>query len=148
MDSWLPGQLGVLSACVNAPTGSLLITYDPLRTDAGELLAAIAAYTGLAIAEPEPGQPPAQRIFDAARSFDEVVLEASDGRWGLRLAVPVAMGIASVASLLFSAHRRAPRWDNLLFWGFQLFCSLNGERDARQRPREWSRDGRRHSNGG
>jgi hypothetical protein len=88
----------------------------------------------------EPTQePPAQRIYDAARAVDDRLLEWSAGRFGISLFVPVALAAGSVGSFLWSSHRRVPRWDNLLYWAVQFFRTLNEDEHSR-RPQ--------HANGG
>jgi hypothetical protein len=132
-ECWLAEQPGVCVVRSHAATGSMLVAYDPLRTDAGELLTAIAARARLPIAEPAPRDLPAQSVFDVARSLEERVLGWSGGRFGLGLFIPVALGVGSIGSFLWSAHLRAPRWDNLLYWGVQCFCLLNVDHRRRRR---------------
>lgn len=134
IESWLKQQPGVRAVCSHAPTGSILITYDPSEADPGELLVAIASQAHLEIAERPAGRPPVQAVFAAFRAFDDAVLESSGGRWGLDLVLPVALGIGSAVSFLFSAHRRAPRWDSLLYWGVQAFRAMNDEPHPDHRP--------------
>ncbi len=133
IERWLSDQPGVRLVQAHAGTGSVLLLYDPSTVDGGVLLAALADRSRLAIAEPDRSRSPAQRIFDAAQSLDDLVLELSGGRWGLGFLVPAAMWAGSLGSLLFSAHRRAPRWDNLFYWGVQLFRSMNDDRHSRRR---------------
>lgn len=131
------GHEGVRSA-LDTETGSILVEYDPERVDAGALLSAIAEATALTVALPEPQPRPAgataHEVFEAARALDRHVARWTGGRVDLRVAVPATLGVASVASLLLSAQARTPRWDNLLYWGFTLFHTLN-ER-ARRAPRD------------
>jgi hypothetical protein len=134
IERWLSEQPGVREVRSHPPTGSVLVTYDPSCADVGELLVAIAARTCLSIAEPATPGPPAQRILDAARGLDDRVLELSGGRFGLGLVVPLALGAGSIASFFASAHRRTPRWDNLLYWAVQLFRALNEDPRPRRRP--------------
>jgi hypothetical protein len=133
IERWLTEQPGVREVRSHAPTGSILVAYDPSRADVGELLVAIAARTCLALVEPSAAGPPAQRIFDAARGLDDRVLELSGGRFGLGIVVPVALGLGSIASFVSSAHVRAPRWDNLLYWAVQMFRAMNEDPRPRRR---------------
>lgn len=130
-------QTGVRAARAEAKTGSVLVSYDPTRADAGDLLTAIAARAHLVVTEPPRGNP-VQAVFDAARALDEHVVDWSGGRFGLGFVVPLTMGVGSIGSFLWSSHRRVPRWDNLIYWGVQLFRSLN---EDRRPPR------REHANG-
>jgi hypothetical protein len=114
----------------HGPTGGILVEYDPGATDAGRLLLAIASRAHLDVAEPDR-RAPAQRVYDAAHSLDERLLGLSGGRFGLGVVVPVALGIGSIASFVWSPHPRAPRWDNLLYWGVQAFRWLNEDERGR-----------------
>jgi hypothetical protein len=136
---WLTEEPGVLAVRGHAATGSVLVSYDPLRTDAGQLLAAIAVRAHLFMEEPPPPDAPAQRVYDAARALDERMVEWSDGRYGLGLVVPIALAAGSLGSFLWSAHRRVPRWDNLLYWAVQFFRVLNVD-EHRRRPRHANGD--------
>jgi hypothetical protein len=119
---WLAEQPGVLDVRSDAATGSMLVAYDRLSVDAGQLLTSVAERAHLAVDEP----PPLARILvEATRDLDKRVLESSGGRFGLGAAIPLAMGVGSVGSFVWSTHLRAPRWDNLLYWGVQLFRVLN-----------------------
>lgn len=133
IEGWLGEQAGVREVRAHPSTGSVLVVYEPARVDAGQLLMGIAGRARLAIAEPTPQGAPPQRIFDAAHALDEQVREWSDGRFGLGFVVPVALSFGSLASFVWSAHRRAPRWDNLLYWGVQFFRAFNDDRHAERR---------------
>jgi hypothetical protein len=124
---WLSEQPGVRVVHAHAPTGSFLVAYDPSRTDAGALLVGIAARAGLTIAHRNAGEPPARTLFRAARALDARLLASSDGRVGLGVVVPMALGLGSLGSYFWGGHKRAPRWDNLLYWAVQLFVALNGD---------------------
>jgi hypothetical protein len=118
-------------------TGSVLVEYDPERVDASALLATLAEATALTIAPPQartrPARSTAHDVFEAARALDRHVARWTGGRVDLRVAVPATLGAASVASLLLGGQARTPRWDNLLYWGFTLFHTLN-ERARRGEP--------------
>jgi hypothetical protein len=129
-ERWLAEQPGVVAVRVHGATGSVLVAYDPLQTDAGELLSAIAAHARLFMDEPVLSGAPAQRLYDAARALDDRIFRWSEGRVGLGLVIPIALAAGSVGSLLWSAHRRVPRWDNLLYWAVQFFRALNHDAHA------------------
>jgi hypothetical protein len=131
---WLAEHPGVRGACSDATAGSILLAYDPSRTDVGELLVAIASRARLVIVEREPREAPAKRIFGAVRALDGLVLDASGGRFGLGLVFPTALGLGSIASFVMSPHVRAPRWDNLLWWGIQAFRAFNADQHPPARP--------------
>lgn len=138
VERWLAAQPGVRVVRAHDLTGSVLVDYDPSRADPGELLLALAARSRLAVCAREPREPVAQRVYGAARAVDLRLRAASGGRLGLSIVVPAALGLASVGSLLWSVHPRAPRWDNLLFWSVQFFRTMN--RDRRD-PREHAEAG-------
>jgi hypothetical protein len=139
IERWLGEQPGIKLVSAHGPTGGILVAYDPCVVDAGQLLLATAARARLEIAEPAPRVSPAQRVFDAMRSLDDLVQEWSGERFGLGVVVPVALGIASIGSFVSGPHARTPRWDNLLYWGIQFFRTLNEDQRPHRRP---------HANGG
>ena len=122
---WLAEHPGVLGASADAGTGSILVAYDASHTDAGQLLVAIATRTRLVVVERARRHPPAKRVFHAVHELDALMLDASGGRFGLGVVFPAVLGAGSIASLLLSSHARAPRWDNLVWWGMQAFQALN-----------------------
>lgn len=121
IERWLAEHPGVRAVSSEGTAGSVLVVYDPTSTDAGELLIAIATRTRMVVLEQEPREAPARRVFAAARALDRLVSDASGGRFGLGVAFPAALGLGSIASFVLSSHARPPRWDNLLWWGWQLF---------------------------
>jgi hypothetical protein len=139
VERWLTEQPGILVVSSHAATGSILVAYDPARVDAGELLTAVAGRARLAITAQARRGLRAQALFDAARTLDETVVEWSGGRLGLGVAIPIALGISSIASFVLGPHVRAPRWDNLLYWGVHFFRTLN--EDERAHRREHARGG-------
>jgi hypothetical protein len=145
VERWLTEQPGVRAVRTHGRTGSVLVIYDASEAEAGDLLVGMASHGHLDIGDARERRPPAQAVFAAFRAVDDFVLRWSEGRWGVGLVLPLALGLSSVGSLLFSAHRRAPRWDNLLYWSVQLFRSLN---DERARPERGSGDLREHAGRG
>jgi hypothetical protein len=111
---WLVEHPGVRDACSDATAGSILVAYDPARIDAGELLVTIATRARLVLVERVPREIPAKRV--------------------LGLVIPTALGLGSLASFLLSPHVRAPRWDNLLWWGIEAFRALNEDPRPGARP--------------
>jgi hypothetical protein len=126
---WLAEQSGVLDVRVHPDTGSILIAYDFAHADAGDLLTAVAERARLSIVEPKAST---QALLDLTRDLDNSLFESSGGRFGLGVALPLAMAIGSVGSFFWSAHLRTPRWDNLIYWGVQVL-RMRGERDAHRR---------------
>jgi hypothetical protein len=134
IERWIGEQPSVLEARSDAATGSILMVYDPAGADAGGLLVALAEHARLVIDE-APSR--AGRILEAARALDEHVVTSSGGHFGLDVAVPLAFGLGSIGSFVWSAHLRAPRWDNLFYWGVQLWRLIHEGHAHR----------RRHANG-
>jgi hypothetical protein len=140
IERWLTKQPGVRAVCTHARTGSVLVTYDASEAEAGDLFVGIASHGHLDIAEERVRRSPAEAVFAAFRALDDFVLRSSDGRWGFGVLFPLVLGVGSLGSFFFSAHRRAPRWDNLLYWGVQLFRSMNEEHGKAERRTADHRD--------
>lgn len=131
---WLVEHPGVRSAACDPTAGSILVVYDPSHADPGDLLVAIATRARLVVVEREPRVPPARRVFEAVRAIDGFVLGASGGLFGLGVAFPAVLGLGSIASFVLSSHARAPRWDNLVWWGMQAFSAFNEDHRPAARP--------------
>ncbi|HZU81742.1 MAG TPA: hypothetical protein VE987_02445 [Polyangiaceae bacterium] len=131
----LSGAAGVIAVRGRAETGSVLVEYDPTRTDAGRLLERIAGVTRLPVARPTPRRLAAQPVFDAARDLDGWLSSWTRGRIDLRVGVPMALGLGSVLSFFWSGQPRAPRWETLLFWSVNLLMRLNDDAGDEAAPR-------------
>lgn len=120
---------GVRSVSHDPRTGSVLVEYEPHRIDASELVERIAGLTGL---EPAPLEPPRAEpgsgLISLVRRLDTIAHELTRGRFDLGVLVPGGLAALSVYSLLKGPHKRLPRWDSLVYWGYTIF------RDAHASP--------------
>jgi hypothetical protein len=119
---------GIGAVSHNPRTGSLLVEYQPGHAHAETILARIAAAAGLDMPpddESPRGKEPAIVAIDVARELNELVHEVTGYRADLRSIVP--MGMAALAAYSFAVHgdARLPRWDNLLYWSYNIFSQLH-----------------------
>lgn len=119
---------GISAVSHNLKTGSLLVEYQPGHTHAEAILTCIAATTGLDMPADDDrprGKQPALVAIDAARELNDMVHEVTGYRADLRSIVPV--GMAALAAYSFAVHSdaRLPRWDNLLYWSYNIFSQLH-----------------------
>jgi hypothetical protein len=121
----------------NARTGSILVEYEPGLAHPEAVLSRIAA-----IADLDPptddrprGREPAIVAIDAAREVNELVDEITGHRVDLRSLVPMGMAALAVYSFAYEGGTRVPRWDNLLYWSYNIFTQLHRrEIDKRAKP--------------
>jgi hypothetical protein len=119
---------GIGAVSHNPRTGSLLVEYQPGHAHAESILACIAGAAGLDMPADDDrprGKQPALVAIDAARELNELVHEVTGYRADLRSIVPV--GMAALAAYSFAVHgdARLPRWDNLLYWSYNIFSQLH-----------------------
>lgn len=146
---------GVDEAEVRPFTGSLLVTYDPARTDVATIRGALLAATGVA-GVTRPGHETPEQIRQILRgSFDDGshlsqavvktfqglnvdVLRMSGGRVSLGALGSLGMWIAAAAKVLSSGRLELPEWHQLAWWGFRSFATLENDAidAARGRPLE------------
>jgi hypothetical protein len=125
----LDGEPGISAVSHNERTGSLLIEYEPGLADAEAILSTIAAAAGLdppADEGPAVVKKPALIAIDAAREANEIVAELTGYKTDLRTLVPMGLAAMAVYSAAASKHELLPRWDNLLYWSYNIFCHLHG----------------------
>jgi hypothetical protein len=119
---------GVDAVKHNARTGSILVEYEPGLAHPEAVLARIAAAAGL---DPPTddlrprGREPAIVAIDAAREINELVDEITGHRADLRSLVPMGMAALAVYSFAYEGGTRLPRWDNLLYWSYNIFTQLH-----------------------
>lgn len=120
---------GILSVTYTARTGSVLVEYEPGHADADDIILRIA---DAADVEPpldeatlrERRARPALLTIRVTRELNGLARDLSGGRTDLRSLVPAAL--AGLAIFSFAEEKqRMPRWDNLLYWGFNIFTMLH-----------------------
>jgi hypothetical protein len=120
---------GILAVKYTAQTGSILIEYEPGHADADAIILRIADAAGL---EPPLDEAelrkrrtrPAILAIGATRELNKLADEVTGGRADLRTLVPAAMAGLAVYSFM-EEKQRMPRWDNLLYWSFNIFTMLH-----------------------
>jgi hypothetical protein len=125
---------GVTSATASDVTGSLLVLYDPARTQILRLIRTIVLTGGLAGVEVDrieraPGAPPGDQVRGALGRLDARVRAVADGKLDLRTAIPGTLAVLGVSKVLGGVFGTAtlaePQWYDLLFWSFVTFCNIN-----------------------
>jgi hypothetical protein len=120
---------GILCVEHNPETGSLLVEYDVGVTEPDAVIAVVARATNLAPPlDPEEVQRrrrrPALIAIDVARELDAFTSELTGHRADLRTVAPAGMAALAVYAFA-SSGQRLPRWDNLLYWAFNVFTMLH-----------------------
>jgi len=120
---------GILAVKYTAQTGSLLVEYEPGHADADDIILRIAEAADLdppldeATLRERRGRPGLIAI-GATRELNRLTEELTGGRTDLRTIVPAALAGLAVYSFI-EEKNRLPRWDNLLYWGFNIFTMLH-----------------------
>jgi Heavy metal associated domain 2 len=134
----LGAMVGVTRCEHNARTGSLLIEYEPDLAEPDAIAACIADTAGIARADTGAmvHRDPGRFVIDAAREINDVVHELTGFRADLRTMIPA--GLAATAAFAFAQQKgkRLPRWDNLLYWSYNVFVSLHGAGAAPEATRD------------
>jgi hypothetical protein len=109
----------------NVKTGSILVEYEPGVAQSEVILEAIADASGLGMPDDEArrGREPAIVAIDATRALNGIVYELTGERTDLRALIPV--GMAALAAYSFHKEERLPRWDNLVYWSYNIFSQLH-----------------------
>jgi hypothetical protein len=134
----LDAEPGITAILHNPKTGSLLVEYQPGHADPEELLRCIAEAADLDMPTDERprGKEPALVAIDTTRELNELVHELTGQRADLRTLVPAGMAALAVYSFAVQGDR-LPRWDNLLYWSYNIFSQLHRrEIDASAAARE------------
>jgi hypothetical protein len=123
----LDAEPGIVSVSHNPRTGSLLVEYQPGLADSETILARIAEAAGLEMPsdEPPPPKKPALVAIDAAREVNELVADLTGEQTDLRTLIPFGMAALAAYSLVYHPDERLPRWDNLLYWSYNVFTQLH-----------------------
>jgi hypothetical protein len=109
-------------------TGSLLIEYQPGQVEPDDVLGAIADAAdmqwlgeGTVRARHQPGLV----AVGVARELNAITMELTGARADLRTLVPTALAALAGYSFAYGKEPRMPRWDNLLYWSYNIFVSLH-----------------------
>lgn len=134
----LDAMPGIASVEHNPKTGSLLIHYEPGLVEPDAVVAAVAEAADLELPRPTVRDPnkPALVAIGVGRELNAAVVQITGGRADLTTLVPAAMIGAGVFSFFAGRGPRLPRWDNLVYWGYQVFTGLH--RAEIERPAEAS----------
>lgn len=120
----LDGVAGIRLVRHTVQTGSLLVEYDPAQIESNRVIALVADAAGLDdVVDGDKSDPAdlAGAVIDVAEAANSAVIEVSGGRTDLRGLMSAALAGASVYSLVFNANGpRVPRWDNLLWWSYNI----------------------------
>jgi hypothetical protein len=119
---------GITRFAHNGRTGSLLVEYQPGLTEPDFLLAHIADAAGIARyradATHRPSSPGLLAV-DAARELNAIAYELTGWRADLRSVIPAGLAAFAAYSFAVGKEDRLPRWDNLLYWSYNVFVSLH-----------------------
>jgi hypothetical protein len=135
---------GVDEVQVRPFTGSLLVTYDPTRTDVATIRATLCSFTGVDAVTLPGHETPAQIRQILRGSFDEGselsqaavkafqginvdVLRMTHGRVSLGAMTSLSMWVGAAAKVLASGRIELPEWHQMLWWGFRSFSELEGD---------------------
>ena len=126
----LDGLPGIGGSTYTAQTGSVLIEYEPGHAEPDTIIAAIAEAAGLLppLDEEELKRrraQPALLAIAAARELNGLAREVTGNRADLRAMAPAAMLGFAALSFLRETQGRMPRWDNLVYWSFNIFMTLH-----------------------
>jgi hypothetical protein len=124
----LDAVTGIVKVKHNPRTGSILVEYEPGLAHPEAVLSRIAAAAELDMPGDDlrpRGREPAAVAIDAAREVNELVHELTGYRADLRTLVPVGMAALAAYSFAYRGGMRLPRWDNLLYWSYNIFTSLH-----------------------
>jgi hypothetical protein len=125
----LDASPGILSVKYTAQTGSLLVEYEPGHAQADDIIRRIAEAADLAppldeATLRERRARPALLTIGVTRELNRLAEEMTGGRTDLRSIVPAALAGLALYSFI-EEKKRLPRWDNLLYWGFNVFTMLH-----------------------
>jgi hypothetical protein len=123
-------EAAVLGVQISPVTGSMVISYDPLRLELPSLVSRLVRSAGLHgikadVSEDDlAGGTQGARVRQRAASFNEALGKLTTGSLDMRTAVPGTLVAGGLAVLLFG-QRQTPQWYDLMFWAFVTFVNLN-----------------------
>ena len=111
----------------NVRTGSLLVEYQPGVAEPEALLAFIADAADLDRYSPKVAVPqePGLVAIEAAREVNAITYELTGKRFDLRTMIPAGLVTMAAYAFLEQKGERLPRWDNLLYWSYNVFVHLH-----------------------
>jgi len=123
----LDAEPGIAAFVHNPRTGSILVEYEPGLADSETILGRIADAADLEMPTDEGRLPkkPALVAIDAAREVNALVADLTGEQTDLRSLVPLGMAALAAYSLVYHKESRLPRWDNLLYWSYNVFSQLH-----------------------
>lgn len=126
----LRGMPGIGAVTHTVRSGSILIEYSPGHVEPDEIIGAIADAAGLGRPLPEEEQrrrraQPAVLAIGAVRELNDLTRELTGFRADLRTIAPAAIAGLAAYSFMQEKGARLPRWDNLLYWSFNIFTMLH-----------------------
>ena len=123
------GLPGITSFNHSPRTGSLLIEYEPGSTEPDDVVERIANAADLERPDEETvrarRRPPATVVVRAARELNALSMDLTGSQVDLRTLVPTALAALSAYAFVYGKGPRLPRWDNLLYWSYNIFVSLH-----------------------
>jgi Heavy metal associated domain 2 len=109
-------------------TGSILVEYRPGLVEPDEIVERIADAADmqwLGEGSVRTRRQPGLVAVGVARELNEITMELTGARADLRVIVPTALAALGVYSFAYGKEPRLPRWDNLLYWSYNIFVSLH-----------------------
>jgi hypothetical protein len=128
---------GITRTAHNARTGSLLVEYEPGLVEPDAIVLLVAETAGLAspfdpAAQRFKGAPPSEIAIETVRELNAIVYELTGWRADLRAIVPASLAALGAYSFVVKKDDRLPRWDNLLYWSYNIFTQLH-QREIRRK---------------
>lgn len=124
----IEGMPGITRFSPGRRTGSLLIEYRPGQVEPDDVLTCIADAAdmqwlgeGSIRARRQPGLV----AVGVAKELNQITMELTGSRADLRVLVPTAIAALGAYSFAYGKEPRLPRWDNLLYWSYNIFVSLH-----------------------
>jgi hypothetical protein len=109
-------------------TGSLLVEYEPGFIEPDQIVEQIADSAELERPRSDvvaQHRAPAVVAVGAARELNALSMELTGSQIDLRVLVPTALAALGAYSFVYGKDARLPRWDNLLYWSYNIFVSLH-----------------------
>jgi hypothetical protein len=121
-------ERGITLVSHNPNTGSVLVEYEVGSVEPDAVLEILAKAAGLDPPTHDAiprGREPALVAIDVARELNDMFYELTGYRGDLRVVVPAGLAALAAYSFGVSKSDRLPRWDNLLYWSYNIFTQLH-----------------------